>query len=192
MIIALAGRRIDESKTETARFPMANVPIVKERLKILFQQKGATGLVCSAACGADLLALQAAGDLGVRRKIILPSEPEAFRQSSVIDRPGSWGGIFDKIYRQLKHSGDVSVMKTEAKDDELYLEANDKILDQAVSLAAEHNKNSRSSAVFVKPDNDVLVVIVWEGNTRGENDITADFANKGRQRGFEVVEVMTK
>ena len=47
-------------------------------------------LVCSAACGADLIALQAAGRVSLRRRIVLPFEPSRFRDSSVVDRPGDW------------------------------------------------------------------------------------------------------
>ncbi len=94
MIIALAGRRIDEEGTDTPRFPLENIRFVRERLKTLFEENDAKALVSSAACGADLLALDVAGEPGLRRRIILPSKPEKFRKSSVTDRPRKWGEIF--------------------------------------------------------------------------------------------------
>ena len=60
MIVALAGRRIDAPGADAERFPLAAVELVRERLHNLLSEKGASTLVCSAACGADLLALAAA------------------------------------------------------------------------------------------------------------------------------------
>ena len=48
-------------------------------------------LIRSAACGADLLALDIAGEFGVERHVVLPFAVQAFRASSVTDRPGEWG-----------------------------------------------------------------------------------------------------
>lgn len=191
MIIALAGRRIDEKDTDMPRFPPENIQFVRERLKTLFKKKEAKVIVCSAACGSDLLALEVAGELGLRRRIILPSKPEKFRKSSVTDRPGNWGEIFDTIYQNLFESEDIVLMKSNEDDDEIYLEANKRILDEAVALASSEANKSNTNAPQGNL-NEVLVVIVWEGVSRGEDDITADFANKGKERGFEVVEILTK
>jgi hypothetical protein len=54
-VIALAGRRIDA---------LEHVSAVRRRLADLLVQEQATALVCSAACGADLAALEAAEQLG--------------------------------------------------------------------------------------------------------------------------------
>lgn len=191
MIVALAGRRIDKEAAETPRFPLKNIQAVREKLEALFREKEAAAVVCSAACGADLLALEAAGKLGLRRRMILPSEPEKFRAGSVTDRPGDWGEMFDRIHRELLESGDVVVMQSDAKNDELYLEANRKILDEAAALAAAKADESKTSAPPENQPDKVLAVIVWEGASRGEDDITADFANQGKRRGFETVEILT-
>src|SRR5215475_9263435 len=87
MIVALAGRRIDAEGSESIRFPMKNVELVKERLRTLFISLKPQVLVCSAACGADLVALQVAGELKIRRSIVLPFAQAAFKSSSVVDRP---------------------------------------------------------------------------------------------------------
>src|SRR5450432_2011251 len=93
MIIALAGRRVDPVHAKQQRFPAAskNVEIVRERIRIILQTEGATVLVSSAACGADLLALSEAGALGLRRRVVLPYDRKEFRATSVTDRPGEWG-----------------------------------------------------------------------------------------------------
>jgi hypothetical protein len=192
MIIALAGRRIDEKGSDTKRFPIQNVQLVRNRLKNLFknliEERDAKGIISSAACGSDLIALDLAEELGLHRRIVLSSEPEKFRQTSVIDRPGNWGEVFDKIYQMLDESGNVIVMKSYEDNDQLYLETNKKILDEADSFANEVDCESMTD----NSNNRVLTVIVWEGSSRGENDITADFANTSRARNLEVIEILTK
>src|SRR3954470_8602116 len=98
-IIAIAGRRIDATDTNAARFPRGAIPTVRRRLADLLIQERAVAIVCSAACGADILALEEAERLGVGRRIVLPFPANRFRLTSVIDRPGDWGQRFDRLVR---------------------------------------------------------------------------------------------
>src|SRR5581483_516289 len=82
MIIALAGRRIDARDSASRRFPPENITMVRERLGMLFKAQQAEVLISSAACGADLLALEEAGAQGMRRRIVLPFSAERFRTTS--------------------------------------------------------------------------------------------------------------
>lgn len=109
--IALAGRRIDAPDAETPRFPLANVPLVRDRLRAFFVERGAGTLVCSAACGADLVALEAAKSLGMRCRIVLPFDPARFRQTSVTDRPGDWGPTYDRLVETARREGDLVVLE---------------------------------------------------------------------------------
>src|SRR5581483_7775479 len=94
-VVALAGRRIDGAKTQPPRFPLNQVHEVSRRLGDALRKVRAVALVCSAACGADLVALKEAEQLGLRRRIVLPFAKDKFRETSVIDRPGDWGRIYD-------------------------------------------------------------------------------------------------
>ena len=189
MIIALAGRRIDKQDADTdLRFPLKNVSLVKERLEQLFKTQNVKGLSCSAACGADLIALEVAKKLNIERRITLSSAPEEFRAGSVADRPGDWGKIFDEVYEELEAMGNVVVMDSKLKGDELYLETNNTILNQAVSLAKEIYKSPEN----FDPIKNVLAVIIWEGASRGEDDVTADFADKAKKMNLKLNEVLTK
>jgi hypothetical protein len=69
MIIVLAGRRVDGPDAAQARFPntTANIEAVLAQI--------AHVLVSSAACGSDLLAVEEAGRLGIRRRIFLALDP---------------------------------------------------------------------------------------------------------------------
>ena len=71
-VAALAGRRIDAPDAKEARFPPANVARVRERIAAALREHDVVALVASAACGADLIALDEAAKLGIRRRIVLP------------------------------------------------------------------------------------------------------------------------
>src|SRR3954454_21697157 len=96
-VVALAGRRMDAPGTEPPRFPLENVPVVRQRLAAMLAKESAVALGFSAACGANLIALEEAERLALRRRIVLPFSPERFRETSVVDRPGDWGPVFDRL-----------------------------------------------------------------------------------------------
>src|SRR4030095_8073400 len=107
MIIALAGRRIDAPDAATPRFPVENTEVAARRIHELLEAQGATALVSSAACGADLLALVEAGALGIRRRVVLPFDRKRFREISVVDRPGEWGRLYDDVLDEVSSNGDL-------------------------------------------------------------------------------------
>lgn len=184
--IALAGRRIDAADAQTPRFPLASIPLVRERLRELFVRCKAATLVCSAACGADLTALEVAGDLGMRRSVVLPFAADRFRETSVTDRPGDWGPLYDRIIEAVRQAGDLVVLEGAGEGDAAYQAANERILDEAAAHtdAGQADGSSRTEAA--------LAVIVWEGRTRGTDDATQHFADGAKQRGLDVEPVLTR
>jgi hypothetical protein len=80
-VLALAGRRIDANGANPARLPFTQVEAVRQRLRKLFVDERASAIVCSAACGADLVPLEVAGKLGVRRRVVLPFSKDQFRET---------------------------------------------------------------------------------------------------------------
>ena len=177
-VAALAGRRPDAPDAESERFPLRNAAAVRSRIAALLRDRGVGTVVSSAACGADLLGLQAAGELGLRRVVVLPFDADRFRASSVVDRPGDWGDAYDAIVADARARGDLVVLSVPGEDDEAYAAATSAILDHAVELGG--GDPSR-----------VVAVPVWEGAPRGDGDQTAAFANSARERGIEVREVRT-
>ena len=176
MIIALAGRRVDSPEAKDTRFPLQNVGIVRERIRALLQENAAA-LVSSAACGADLIALSEAGKLGLRRRVVLPFERPRFRETSVTDRPGDWGPLFDEVLDAVEAAGDLVVLQ-EGSDDEAYALANRAILDESLALAKTAHQPVRA-------------VLVWDGKSRGDHDLTEDFGVEARKRGMPVTDVPT-
>jgi hypothetical protein len=177
MILAVAGRRVDPADSKQPRFPLTNVDMVRMRVRAILRGKGAIALVASAACGADLIALSEAGGLGMRRRVVLPFERRRFRETSVTDRPGDWGPLYDQILDEVESNGDLVVLQNRS-DDDAYSAANSVILDEALELAKSG-------------DQPVAAVLIWDGTSRSERDLTEEFGVEARKRGVSVTEILT-
>jgi hypothetical protein len=175
--MALAGRRLDERGADTPRFPLENVGFVRSKIAALFADERVTALVCSASCGADLLALDSARKLGIRCFVVLPFARDLFRKTSVVDRPGEWGPLFDRVLDEVEAVGNLFDLGLDPNASNAYAIANGAILDQAVGLAAESGQPTG-------------VLLVWDG-PRGDGDTTANLRNDAIQRGLQVFEVRT-
>jgi predicted acylesterase/phospholipase RssA len=179
-IIALAGRRIDALDADPPRFPLEAVPTVRQRLADLLVQERAVALVCSAACGADLIALEEAEHLGLRRRVVLPFPPDQFRETSVVDRPGDWGRIFDRLVATAAADGDLIILADQNVGDEAaYAAANAAIVREAQMLARDTTSR-------------LLATLVWEGSAKPGGDATEGFRKLAVDAGFEVRFVTTR
>ena len=178
MVIALAGRRIDAPGTTPARFPPENAGMVEQRFRRFLESETARAVVSSAACGADLIAQSISGTLGLRRRVVLPFDRSRFRETSVTDRAGGWGLLYDRLLNELDATGDVVTVTTGGEDTAAYAAANLAILDQAAAIGAEAG-------------DEVLAIMVWEGASRGPDDLTAAFGQEARGRGLRVERVLT-
>ncbi len=176
MIIALAGRRVDAVDVEESRFSpeQENIKRVRKTLYTMFISQGSIALVCSAACGADLLALEEAGRLGLRRRIVLPFSAAKFRLTSVIDRPGDWGSLFDKAIEEADARGDLVVLEPEPEDG-AYVKTNHSIIEEAIALGNDL-------------EHPVSAVRVWEGKPRGAGDLTEEFGRYAKKKGVPLLD----
>jgi hypothetical protein len=168
---------VDAADAKQARFPLQNVGIVKARVGAMLENLGATAVVCSAACGADLIALSEAEFRGLRRRVILPFERKLFRDTSVIDRPGDWSGLYDKLLDAAEAAGDLIVLQNRPGD-EAYSACIRAILDDAIALGRTVHEP-------------VTCVLIWNGVSRGNHDFTEEFSVEARRRGLAVAEVRT-
>jgi hypothetical protein len=179
-IVALAGRQIDASDIDQPRFPIEAVPTVRRRLAQLLGDERAKSLVCSAACGADLIALDEAERLGLRRRIVLPFPPQRFRETSVIDRPGNWGPLFDHHIAAAAAADDLVVLSDQAGGDEAaYVAANEAIIREAQTLARDGAAHR------------LVAVLVWEEAAKSGIDATAGFRELAVKAGFQERSVQT-
>jgi tetratricopeptide (TPR) repeat protein len=177
-VTALAGRRIDaaEAKGPNLRFPAENEAKVAQRVRNMLVGTASTGVVSSAACGADILALESAGGLGLSRRVVLPFARDRFRAISVVDRGEEWGQRFDAILTELDKS-DIIELSLDGDEDEAYAATNVRILDEAKKLA--------------DTDQRVLAAIVWNGLARGASDLTVAFRKLAVAREIETLSVPT-
>jgi hypothetical protein len=70
-VVAFAGRRIDTGGAKAARFPFANVCAVRAAIGASLEGIAPSLLIASAACGADLIALEAAANRHIRMRFCL-------------------------------------------------------------------------------------------------------------------------
>lgn len=172
-VIVSAGRRVDAPNAETPRFPSSNVATVRRRIQSFFKAESPSALVCSAACGTDLLALEVAGAMHVKRYVLLGAAPAIFKKDSVTDRPGNWGEMFDEVLK----SSTVDVLKLPAGQ-EGYLQTNLDLLSRAEKLAKEAGTS-------------VHALVIWNEQSRGPDDVTAHFLEQAKQRRIPVTQIST-
>jgi hypothetical protein len=170
-VVVSAGRRVDAPGVAAPRFPPQNVPMVRARIQEYLQEHMPSAIVASAACGADLLLLQAAQN--IPRYVLLPSEPEEFRKSSVTDRPGVWGAIYDEVLGV----SEVEVLRL-PDGQEGYLAINDRLLNRAQSLAGDIGTS-------------VTALVIWNKQSRGHDDVTEHFRREAQKRELVVDEIST-
>jgi hypothetical protein len=103
--------------------------------------------VRSAAYGADLVALEEAGKLGIRRRVVLPFAKERFAKH-VVDRPGNWGEVYDHVIADVETRGDLIVLPSMVGDeDDAYW-----VLQLGLNAGAPK----------------VSLIAVWDGNLVGD------------------------
>ncbi|WP_103027209.1 hypothetical protein [Salinibacter altiplanensis] len=177
MILALAGRRPDPTDADDQRFPIANAIAVREQMRSILGQVQPRILIGSAACGADLLGQDVARDLGIETRVVLPFGGEKFRETSVVDRPGHWGALYDRIIQLARANDRLKIVQAGYDSDQPYEAANEKIL----GLSRRHTQ----------PDEELSALIVWDGSPKDADDFTDHLQQQIRQQGGSVYEVQT-
>jgi hypothetical protein len=182
MIIAFAGRRIDSPDTLPPRFPLENVTLVRKRMQAFFNSSHPSLLISSGACGADLIAMEVAGEFNIQRVMVLPFPAKEFRNTSVIDRPGDWGVLFDTIIVELQSTGKIVNLNFSQEDQQAYNKVNIEILDLASSYPSKASKKSID---------EIVGLVAWEGKKREGADATAQFIEEARKRNIPIREIRT-
>ena len=176
-VVAVAGRRIDAPDAAVHRFPLEHRDRVRQAIAAALSKQPVSALVCSGACGADLLALEAARALGIRRRMVLPFAVDRFRAVSVVDRPGDWGPLFDELVAVAGAHGDLVVLDA-GEGDAAFAATNVAILAEGERLADATNTHRHA-------------LIVWDGASRGPDDLTDQFRVEAISRGWIVEEILT-
>jgi hypothetical protein len=183
MVVVVAGRRIDASDAPAPRFPLASREAVGRRIEADLEVLHASAVVSSAACGADLLAIEAARNLGLRYRIVLPYQEDWFFADSVVDRPGEWAELFQQAIYAARAAGDLVILDRARGSEGAYRAASDRILAEGQHLAADENPTAPSAAL--------AGIIVWEGASRGPDDVTDHLRQRLRAADARVIEVIS-
>jgi hypothetical protein len=176
-VLALAGRRVDAAGANEPRFPPQNEALVAVRIRNMMVSAASQAVVCSAASGADILALEGAAQLGLGRRVVLPFSRQQFRATSVADRGEGWGRRFDAILQQMP-SEDILELNLQGGNTEAYATVNLKIIDEATGWASVTGRRA-------------LAMVVWNGFSRGATDLTDGFRRVAVDRKLEVIPVPT-
>ena len=141
-------------------------------------RKGVRVLVCSAACGSDLLALGVARELGIRRRVVLPFARAIFREKSVVDRPGDWGERYDRALDEVEEQHDLVILGPSKSDADAFAGTNEAIIQEALEIA-------RLEGTFAQ------ALVVWNGQSRGSTDLRLSSSINARGKGMPILEVRT-
>jgi class 3 adenylate cyclase len=103
VVVAFTGHLIDAADRPQPRFAPGAEPAVFAALKQALQQMHAQVSFSSAACGADILFLEAMLELGGEINIVLPSDIESFLKASVArDGDTRWVARFQRVLKAAK------------------------------------------------------------------------------------------
>jgi hypothetical protein len=114
---------------------------------------------------------------------VLPFPPNRFRETSVTDRPGNWGPVFDRLVAAAESAGDLVALSSTGDDDAAYAAANEVIIKEAQALAGSTLDGTRLRLV---------AVIVGEGSARAGTDASGGLLTLAKNAGFEERSVLTK
>lgn len=189
-ILACAGRRIDAVNASTLRFPLGESARVCREVEAVLREQRVTFVVSSAACGADLIVLHVAHHLGIRTLVLLPFSPEQFRRHSVMDRPSSaewdWGKLYDQVIEKVREAGDLKILDGTSTGHLGYQAVNRALVAKAIAFGKQESE--RGSGIGPAQ---VKALIIWDGQSRGPNDLTMHFAEEAGAHGLPVLEIST-
>jgi hypothetical protein len=96
-VLAVTGSMIDQPGRGTPRFPGGLEHAVREALRERLAAIAPVAVYGSAACGADILALELVREMGGETHVVLPFPPAEFRRASVDFAGGDWGERFERV-----------------------------------------------------------------------------------------------
>jgi hypothetical protein len=179
-VIAAAGRRIDDT-----RFPAKNEEAVAKAIRSALKESSPSLVVASAACGADILVLEAAMDLGIPTRIILPFSVHAFRERSVADCGTNWASRYDAL-----------VWGKQSGDGRLILLTSDSIVSDEKAAASYHHVTEKlfeevAASLRRGEGRRGAALLVWDAVRKDEKDESGYFFDGAHARGWQILEVPT-
>ena len=105
-VLVFTGHMVDHHDRASPRFPLGLEPAVRAAIGGALRRIAPLAAYGSAACGADILCLELAQEIGSEIHVVLPFPADEFRRTSVESAPGDWGPRFDRL---LEAAGSVTI-----------------------------------------------------------------------------------
>jgi class 3 adenylate cyclase len=171
-VAAFTGHMLDAPGRSPPRFPAALEDVVARALDARIEASNIGFAYCSAACGGDLLFIEALLARGAEVHVVLPFEREDFVATSVAFAGEQWTARFDRALARVASVG-YGVRERHLGDDSLFAYAGALVHGAAVLHARE---------LEAEP---VLVALVDEASERRSGG-SIDLLSEWRARGHEV------
>jgi len=141
-VLAFAGHLVDAPDRATPRFPAALAPSVAAAIGARLARMHLPVVYTSAACGADLIFIEAALAIGAEVNVVLPFDQEDFVRTSVAPGGDTWTSRFQHA---LSRAARV-IMATEERylDDDVLFEHAAMLLEGLCVLRAAQLETSPS------------------------------------------------
>lgn len=102
-VVVFTGHMIDAPDNKESRFPPEMEIPVKQAISDAIERIGADFGYCSAACGADILFIEAMLSRGAEIHVILPFKKEDFITTSVAFAGNEWCHRFNDVIERVEH-----------------------------------------------------------------------------------------
>ena len=167
-VLVYTGHMIDAPARALPRFAASMESEVSRQIREVVKRANPVAVYGSAACGADILCLESALDIGAELHIVLPFSVEAFRNTSVdLGNGGCWGDRFDRL---LDKANEVLVISEHPPDgDASAYEYTNLMITGLGRLRAQMLETGLQG------------VAVWDGIANGDAGGTASVVNLWRQ-----------
>ncbi|HEY9875096.1 MAG TPA: adenylate/guanylate cyclase domain-containing protein, partial [Candidatus Obscuribacterales bacterium] len=178
-VVVFSGHMIDQSDRATPRFPAEIEPIVYQTIRERLEKQDARLGYASAACGADILFLEAILELDGEAHIVLPYNKEEFIKNSVdIISDSDW---VQRFYRVMERATETIVAShPKLQETEVLYEYANRLVHGLAKMRAEQLETN------------FLTLAVWDGKPSNALGGTASAIAYWRNCGYEVEIINTE
>ncbi len=171
-VVVFAGHMIDQPGRPKPRFPNYLAPQVYQKIADALARLDARIGVASAACGSDILFLEAMLKREGEINVILPHLKEEFIKSSVSVVPGTdWGPRFEAVLEQATQV--IIASENRASGNAMVYEYANLLLDGLAILRAK------------MLDTELIPLVVWDGGAGDGPGGTSSLIQHWRSHGLE-------
>ena len=172
-VAVFSGHMIDRPGRATPRFPPQLEPAVRDAIRQRLVKHEAGLGYASAACGSDILFLEAVLELKGKAYVVLPYAQEKFKKDSVeiADDP-QWVARFENV---LEKASDVLLASEQPIDEgALSFEYTNLLLHGLASIRAE------------RFETELVPIAVWDGKQGDGRGGTASVVERWRELGYDI------